>query len=445
MNMTIKTQAYLQGYLHEKTAEKKKPWVTPLKTAEKKPWVTPLVEAPGIPQTAPDPGAKTLFPDGKATHKATQLQMPETSRERLIREGQAEAKRHRDAGTTPKQQEWNEGFRRRRDSVLDWMPFRAAPDPSLREVKSFIPGSMSDQLLQNLKDPEGNPVSAAEFVAIQKAKFENDLGAVVHWSKVLPRSDLIDYEKRDQPVTLDTFPTRIGPHTDLAERRIFGIDPKKVRENPQGRRIPSEYAKRSYLQSPDTRRASLVYHGYPEEQRIPRKVQAKPTFLDRVQARLLGVPLDPAAIAIVKKKDPDVGSIVDVLGHEGTHNYVGGNTLGDRDSSGEIQYFEPGTSYITDFGAEYTQGVTSGLNAMRDVTGQFLNTPQQVHQLVDEIVADPAILNHISVEHARVFRTYLNLRKTNPKLAEKLRDSMARDSQYLVENERVEDPMVQKA
>jgi hypothetical protein len=128
------------------------------------------------------------------------------------------------------------------------------------------------------------------------------------------------------------------------------------------------------------------------------------------------------------------------LGHEGTHNYTGGRNPGDY-VKGDVKW-PPGTSYITDRGKEYTQGVTAGLNAMRDITGEKLNDPQQVHQLFDEIIAKPSILNSITAEHARVFRTYLYLRKTNPELAEKLRNSMARDSQYLVKNELAGDPMV---
>jgi len=132
------------------------------------------------------------------------------------------------------------------------------------------------------------------------------------------------------------------------------------------------------------------------------------------------------------------------LGHELTHNYTGGHEYSAKDRVITDPSI-PGTSYITDLGQEYTQGVTAGLNAMRDITGEKLNDPQQVYQLFDEIVAKPSILNLITVEHARVFRTYLTLRETNPELAEQLRNSMAFNSQYLVKNEPAGDPMVQKA
>jgi hypothetical protein len=404
MNTTIKAQAFLQGYLHEKTAAD--PRWRQLDHLPVKPRVTPIVAAPGIPQTAPDPKVKPLFQDGKAKYKATQVVMPETSRERLIREGQAEAKRHRDAGTTPKQQEWNEGLRRRIYPVLDWMGRRT------RELNqdglgdwSFTPGSMNDQLLQNLSIP------AADFVAIQKKKFEEDrpTGTIRdrgNKSKVLPRSDLISFDKRNQPVFLDTDALDHSPATYTESRRVVGLDPEELRKHPKGEWSPY----------PSDLRANFKgYHGYPE------------TPEDGSAGRYKGG--------------------IGILGHEGTHNYTGGRDPADyvkRGYEGGGGY-PGGTSYITDKGAEYTQGVTAGLNAMRDVTGEYLNDPQQVHQLFDEIVAKPSILDSISTESARVFRTYLYLRKTNPELAEKLRNSMALNSQYLVESERAGDPMVQKA
>jgi len=438
--MTIKTQAFLQGYMHEKTADEMSDDIDAVQRYLDtiKP-VTPIVAAPGIPQAPPDPGVKTLFPGGKARYERTQQQMPTTTLDDKGRE-------------------------------------------------TFTPSSVNDQLLQNLKDPEGNPVSAAEFVATQRRNFKKDrpsylsrlrqgslgLGRsgdiqvpsidrglldlrrriadrMADWKKnkdiekekviptdpkVVPRRDLIDFDARDQPVSLDNpkgvrsekIPDefydvfdefRKRPQTIPLIRRIFGLDPEKLRKTPEG--TPGDTYPPAELRKHVPEWYS-EYHGLPDS---------------------------------ATKKD------MAMLGHEGTHNYTGGQSLShkfrqnkrDREIA-ELTKYEylqdipdtshAGRSYITDIGPEYTQAVTAGLNAMRDITGEYLNTPQQVHQLFDEIIAKPSILNSIAPEHARVFRTYLTLRKTNQEAAEKLRESMARDSQYLVESEPAEDPRVQK-
>ena len=335
--MTIKTQAFLQGYLHEKTAADPSPDQLPVK-----PRVTPIVAAPGIPQTVPDPGVKPLFQDGKAKFKATPVRMPPTTRD--------------DQG----------------------------------RGEYVTPVSVNNQLLTRV------PGGAAALVAEQRRNFERDRPSFHEWddelkmwnknkTKVRPRRNLIDFDKRNQPVLLDTDNLDETVGTYIEDRRIEGLDPEKLRKNPKGKWVPEQY---------------MDYHGFPK------------THEDRLGGHYEGG--------------------VESLVHELTHNYAGGG------APGEGSYWDPssaGTSYITDFGLEYTQGVTAGLNAMRDITGEKLNDPQQVHQLFDEIVADPPILDSITLESARVFRTYLTLRKTNPELAEQLRNSMARDSQYLVKNE----------
>jgi hypothetical protein len=360
MNMTIKAQAFLQGYMREKAAS------YPL---DPNPRVTPIVAAPGIPQTEGDPGVKPLFQDGKARFKRTQLQMPTTALE----------------FPTPDIMKKLENER-----LPDYVKHRA------KGSETLTPASVNDQLLQNL------PIPAAEFVAEQKRNFKRDR---LPWnkSKVRPSSDLIDFDKRNQPVSLDTWPGWLGQgaSTYPRTRRIEGLDPEMLRKHPEGKEWEGQ----------DDSRQDRDYHGYPETP----------------DGRSRGYPKD---------------SMLSLM-HELTHNYTGGREPGDY-VRGDVT-FPVGTSYITNRGTEYTQGVTSGLNAMRDITGEKLNDPPQVHQLFDEIVADPSILDSITSESARVFRTYLTLRETNPKLAEKLRESMARDSQYLVESERAGDPMVQKA
>ena len=358
--MTIKTQAYLRGYLHEKTAAEMSDedfmklhggkGGGPL-PVEKPRWkVTSIVAAPGIPQTAPDPGVKPLFPDGKAKFKATQVVMPKTTLDAQGRE-------------------------------------------------SLTPASVNDQLLRNV------PGGAAAFVAKQRKKFEEDSALNL---KAGPRSDLISFDKRNQPVSLDAYDPDVLQATDIDERRIVGVDPEKLRENP----------KDGYLQAEPLHK---TYH-FMNDTEDPDELAWREYVLKSLKKTQ-----DYSGLNRTLNRDG-----VETLGHELNHNYLGGD-----DDEGPL-----GPSYITDVGAEYTQGVTSGLNAMRDVTGEYLNDPQQVHQLFDEIIAKPSILDSITPESARVFRTYLTLRKTNPELAEQLRESMARDSQYLVKNEPAGGPMV---
>jgi len=344
-------------------------------------WVTPFVEAPGIPPTGSSrlPWVKPLFPGGKAKYERTQQQMPETTK-----------------------------------------PF---------DYEHLTPSSVNDQLLQNL------PIPADDFVAEQRRNFERDGALNLEAGPRSGEDPLIDFDKRDRRVYLDTsylrkvqasgnlFPPSWWAATNPEQRRILGLDPNELRENPK-----SEYS----TQAPWSASVWKKIRGI-----MDRRTDDKPKDLH-----------DGADTSKHKKWLDYSGwkgglrrSGVDILGHELTHNYTGG--LYD-DSLGKFTKLKPGTSYITDRGSEYTQAATSGLNAMRDVTGEKINTPQQVHQLFDEIVADPVILDSIAPEHARAFRTYLTLRETNPELAEKLRNSMARDSQYLVENEPAGDPTVKK-
>jgi hypothetical protein len=128
---------------------------------------------------------------------------------------------------------------------------------------------------------------------------------------------------------------------------------------------------------------------------------------------------------------------IQTLEHELTHSYTnsGGNLNYLRENS-RANRPERDASYWTDNGPEYTVGATNGLNAFRQVTGRKLNTPQEIHQLFDEIEKRPNILNSIGGEHQAIFRSYLNLRENNPPVARQLREAMARDGQFLVQNGR---------
>jgi hypothetical protein len=86
-------------------------------------------------------------------------------------------------------------------------------------------------------------------------------------------------------------------------------------------------------------------------------------------------------------------------------------------------------------GEEYKVGTLIFLNKSRQLTGKMLVDPQEIHQLFDEIESDPSILDqNYYHEEARLPRTYLLLKKTNPQGAELLRNAVARDSQYLAKS-----------
>lgn len=91
--------------------------------------------------------------------------------------------------------------------------------------------------------------------------------------------------------------------------------------------------------------------------------------------------------------------------------------------------------YMFSSSEEYKVGTLIFLNKSRQLTGSKLTNPQQIHQLFDEIEKDPSILDkNYTLEEARIPRTYLLLKETNPKAAEMLRNATARDCQYLAKN-----------
>ena len=92
---------------------------------------------------------------------------------------------------------------------------------------------------------------------------------------------------------------------------------------------------------------------------------------------------------------------------------------------------EPKVAYQASFSTEYLQGAVAGFNILRDVTGQRFDQPQMMHQALDEMVANPKIVDQLPIEPARIFRTYLHLNQHNPELGERLREALARDCQYL--------------
>lgn len=250
---------------------------------------------------------------------------------------------------------------------------------------AYRPADFSNQLLQHI------PGGAAAFVDEQRSNYQRDFGDAETDGSGNP--PLIDFDKRNTPVPVVS---RLGPVNFPATLAQGGEGPVIA-----GFDLASLQAGRPVhpvdIPSAQDPKTFSRYHGL-----------AAANFRPNVES----------------------------LGHEMNHAYAGfGKDPGDDSMNANYNLSNPTQSYATSSGAEYTQAATAGLNAMRDVTGHKLNTPQEVHQMFDEIQARPAILNNIAPEHARLYRTYLNLMKTNPQVAEKLRNAVARDSQYLVQEQ----------
>lgn len=245
------------------------------------------------------------------------------------------------------------------------------------------PSEMANQFLTRM------PGGPQAFVQKQRQKFETDFPSTA------PGDELINFKKREELVPVSSYSPSDAPGfmSGSADPKIVGINMKDVRAGRSGN--PLELAA-----------GTQAYHG-------------------------LG------AKGGIRPNAPQT------LAHEAGHSYLNSQMFTDditrmRSNVAKVQAnpaAPTSSAYVMDSNPEYAQGATSGLNAMRDISGQELNTPQQVHQLFDEIETNPQLLDKIHSENARVFRSYLNLKQTNPAAAQRLRDSMARDSQYLVNNE----------
>jgi hypothetical protein len=130
--------------------------------------------------------------------------------------------------------------------------------------------------------------------------------------------------------------------------------------------------------------------------------------------------------------DPENGSIStpEIIGHELAHGYTIDRSR--MRSMETIPPISPERPYFFGISEEYKVGALTFLNKSRQLTGKKLTDPQEIHQLFDEIERDPTILDkNYSPEEARLPRTYLLLKKTNPEGATLLRNATARDCQYL--------------
>jgi hypothetical protein len=212
-----------------------------------------------------------------------------------------------------------------------------------------------------------------------------------------PMPNMIDFERRDSPVPI-TDTKEFNPRYYPVSNKIAGVDPSLLGSSPH-EKVPTS-----------------------REDVALRAKNGLPLF----------GPVNPS-------------SAVNTLGHEANHSYLNVIKKSDKQvyegppsDSPNFQDDKEAGTYQTSDDSEWTQGVTSGLNGMRDITGMKLNTPFEVHKLLDEVEKTPAILDNLSDENARIFRSYLKINKENPKSGKRIRESMARDSKYLVQNDSAE-------
>jgi hypothetical protein len=284
------------------------------------------------------------------------------------------------------------------------------------------PSEINDQLLQTIKG------GSDAFIAEQRANYERDLKSTD--PNVRPDPNLINFDLRNtdvdvEPITLNASGPNEGegPAYFPYSRTVRGLDSELMKKTPWGKWEASQYPKEEggegfkrglkMLTSSDAKIDELHENEYENEVNVE---------LAKYNAR----EVDGKVI-----KGRNAGG-VPVLGHELTHSYV-------RPSNDTFNDINKENAYITEYGVEYGQAATSGLNAMRNITGKKLNTPESVDKLFGEIEQKPEILENITQEHARLFRTYLYLKEQDPKAAAKLRQQVSKDSQYLVENDRDRD------
>ena len=256
------------------------------------------------------------------------------------------------------------------------------------KTTAIVPSQINNQYLTHI------PGGADAFVAEQRKNFEE----LENTQQALGISSpgLIDFNKRDSPTAILPNIRNAPPELQAVEDQFPGPAFLNYEGNSGIIHAGKGELGKPMLPPPATARM-LTYNGYS--------------------------PTGPT---------PVIGAAE--IGHELTHSY-----LAPADPSAvqehEAQMITGGPKfYQAGLGQEYTQGATSGLNGMRDITGRKINTPAEVHQLFDEVRGDPNILNHLNPENARIYRTYLEMLKVDPEGAKKLREAVARDSPFLVQN-----------
>lgn len=316
-----------------------------------------------------------IFPDGKAPYEKTKIEMP-----KLGADGQGNP-------TVIPSSIGNQYLQRIPGGAEK---FVAEQKANFKEARSYATGERNGEAdgFGQIKGKDGNWMLDPDKEAKRKETLRR--------TNMAPMPNMIDFDRRDAPV----------PITDIKDGD------------------PRYYVQRNKIAGVDPFQEGLSLH------------EKTPSSLEEVSLRYKnGVP--PAGPV-------NPSSAVQVLGHEANHSYLntsmkhpfpGGSYEGEPSSNPDFQDPDGAGAYQTSDDSEWAQGVTSGLNGMRDITGRKLNTPYEVHKLLDEVEKNPEVLDNLNDENARIFRSYLKINKENPESGKRMRESIARDSKYLVQNE----------
>lgn len=246
---------------------------------------------------------------------------------------------------------------------------------------------------EQIKDPKGGVMLDPDAAGLRAETLRRMAST--------PPPNLIDFELRDTPVSMKEIGT-VSPRLYVKDRVIGGVDPES------NERLPTE--------------------------RIP--TSKEEVALRRFNALPPAGPINPQTMR-------------DTMSHEANHSYLNVSRKKPPEGSYEgVPHFESAeeqavkgvNSYQTTNDFEWAQGVTAGLNGMRDITGLKLNNAREVHKLLDEVEGNPKILENLSDENARIFRSYIKVNKENPRSGKRMRESIVRDAHYLVEKDKEAEP-----
>jgi len=265
---------------------------------------------------------------------------------------------------------------------------------------SLSPAEMNNQLLQRI------PGGADSFVAEQRANYEK-------LKDKLPYG--VDWSRRDQQ-----FPLTLGGD----DSGMYHPKTESISVNPALQKYVYGNKGNSADGWPGV--SWNNFSGYADNAKMPADQTAWAAMHEGNHAFLQNVA--PA------------GLVANLTKFQRTLNQKQQQSLVSKGFKPEDKFVAPGAlrapTYNTTQAPEYLQGALSGLNTLRDVTGRKMNTPAEIHQVFTEIEKNPAILDKMPPEGARIFRDYIYKVKSGDEMgAEALREAIARDSQFLAQNQ----------
>ena len=241
-----------------------------------------------------------------------------------------------------------------------------------RSFENLFWPAMDDMSYADYAAPYLKPVGGEEFVNRQKLKYNQ----AVQEGRLPP--NLHNWELRNKKVPIKVWPD-MGPLWDLRYKQVvlptaLGSLTFDKEFKGKDRRVPMEDL--------SNRKAPLPFR----------------LFKKRI---LRYNALDP----------DDKVSFPGVLGHELGHSVF------DKYEEKSIKPRFKNSTYQSDIDYEGHTAILNGINAARYLTGHKLDTPQDISRLLDEIEANPKLLEHFKdmPDMGRVFRSYLNIRKKYPK------------------------------